>query len=123
MSAKPEVGIGIVGYGLMGRAHAYGYAVAPRVRDLPCAPRLLVMSGRDAGAVVRGVEGRLGQFYVSCNTRQMHLLEGGDLHGARERCVADPEVEHRRHQTVHAETRIVHEQPEHALRFGVEQPA
>jgi len=53
MSAKPEVGIGIVGYGLMGRAHVYGYTVAPRVRDLPCAPRLLVMSGRDEGAVAR----------------------------------------------------------------------
>src|SRR5438552_5832443 len=59
MSAKPEVGIGIVGYGLMGRAHAYGYAVAPRVRDLPCAPRLLVMSGRDAGAVAQAA-GRYG---------------------------------------------------------------
>src|SRR5947208_2275123 len=59
MSAKPEVGIGSVGYGLMGRAHAYGYAVAPRVRDLPCAPRLLVMSGRDAGAVAQAA-GRYG---------------------------------------------------------------
>lgn len=49
----PEVGIGIIGYGGMGRAHAYGYHVAPRIRPLPCVPRLRVISGRDAGAVER----------------------------------------------------------------------
>ena len=41
----PEVGIGIVGYGMMGRAHAYGYTVAPSVRDLPVRPRLRAISG------------------------------------------------------------------------------
>ena len=46
-----EVGIGIVGYGLMGRAHAHGYTVAPRVRDLPVVPRLRAISGRDEAAV------------------------------------------------------------------------
>jgi predicted dehydrogenase len=56
MSSKPEVGVGIVGYGLMGRAHAHGYTVAPHVRDLPCLPRLRVISGRDAEAVARAAE-------------------------------------------------------------------
>ena len=46
-----EVGIGIVGYGLMGRAHAYGYTLAPRVRDLPVVPRLRAISGRNPQAV------------------------------------------------------------------------
>lgn len=46
-----EVGIGIVGYGLMGRAHAYGYTLAPCVRDLPVVPRLRSISGRNAEAV------------------------------------------------------------------------
>jgi predicted dehydrogenase len=51
MTEAREVGIGIVGYGLMGRAHAYGYAMAPRVRELPVRPRLRVISGRHEAAV------------------------------------------------------------------------
>jgi predicted dehydrogenase len=46
VSAKPEVGIGIVGYGFMGRAHAYGYTVAPHIRELTRTPRLRLISGR-----------------------------------------------------------------------------
>lgn len=43
-----EVGIGIVGYGMMGKAHSYGYTLAPHLRELPCRPRLRVISGRHA---------------------------------------------------------------------------
>src|SRR5882724_466743 len=38
---------------MMGRAHAYGYTVAPRIRDLAVTPRLRAISGRDAGAVAQ----------------------------------------------------------------------
>jgi predicted dehydrogenase len=50
---KPEAGIGIIGYGVMGKAHSYGYAVAARVRELPCVPRLRMISGRTRSAVER----------------------------------------------------------------------
>jgi len=46
-----EVAIGIVGYGAMGRAHAYGYTAAQGMLDLPVRPRLRLISGRDAAAV------------------------------------------------------------------------
>src|SRR2546429_5395851 len=36
---------------MMGRAHAYGYTVAPRIRELTVTPRLRTISGRNAGAV------------------------------------------------------------------------
>jgi predicted dehydrogenase len=50
---SPEVGIGIAGYGMMGRAHAYAYTVAPVMRTLACRPRLRVISGRDIEKVSR----------------------------------------------------------------------
>ena len=56
MSEKPEVGVGIVGYGLMGRAHAYGYRLAPHIRELPCTPRLRVIGGRDEDGVRRAAD-------------------------------------------------------------------
>ncbi len=49
--AAPELRIGIAGYGMMGRAHCYGYRVAPMLRALPVTPVVTVMSGRDAAAV------------------------------------------------------------------------
>jgi predicted dehydrogenase len=49
--ASPVLRIGIVGYGTMGKAHCYGYRVAPMVRKLPVTPIVTVMSGRDGAAV------------------------------------------------------------------------
>jgi predicted dehydrogenase len=46
------VRIGVVGYGVMGRAHCYGYRVAPLIRALPVVPIVTVMSGRDEAAVL-----------------------------------------------------------------------
>lgn len=42
-----DVGIGVVGYGMMGKAHSYAYTVAPVIRQLPSRPRLRMISGRD----------------------------------------------------------------------------
>ena len=60
-----ELRVGIVGYGLMGKAHSYGYRVAPMLRRLPVTPVVTVMSGRDGDAVaaaagIRGPPSRTG---------------------------------------------------------------
>jgi predicted dehydrogenase len=49
----PALRVGIVGYGVMGKAHCHGYRVAPLLRPLPVTPVVTVMSGRDAEAVAR----------------------------------------------------------------------
>jgi predicted dehydrogenase len=46
-----EVRVGIVGYGIMGKAHSYGYRVAPMLYDLPVRPVVAAISGRNATAV------------------------------------------------------------------------
>ncbi len=43
--------VGIAGYGMMGRAHCYGYRVAPLIHALPVTPVVTVMSGRDEAAL------------------------------------------------------------------------
>ena len=51
MSAVPDLRIGIVGYGSMGRAHSFGYRAAPNLADLPMRPTVTLISGRDEQAV------------------------------------------------------------------------
>ncbi len=56
MPAASELRIGIVGYGMMGRAHCYGYRVAPMLRRLPVTPVVTVLSGRDKVAVAAAAD-------------------------------------------------------------------
>jgi predicted dehydrogenase len=51
MSAAPELRVGVIGYGVMGKAHCYGYRVAPMLRTLPVTPVVSVISGRNAAAL------------------------------------------------------------------------
>src|SRR5690349_2651117 len=76
MSGLPEVRIGIVGYGMMGKAHSYGYREAPRMRDLPVRPRLRLISGRrrellEKAAASYGVE--------DVTTDWRRVVEGKDI--------------------------------------------
>jgi predicted dehydrogenase len=51
MTGANQLRVGITGYGMMGRAHCYGYRVAPLIRALPVTPVVTVMSGRDRAAL------------------------------------------------------------------------
>jgi predicted dehydrogenase len=60
-----DVGVALIGYGMMGRAHAYAYAAAPRIRSLPVTPVLRVVSGRDAEAVQKAATAFGAQSHVT----------------------------------------------------------
>jgi predicted dehydrogenase len=71
-----EVGIGIVGYGMMGKAHSYAYTVAPVMRELRCRPRLAAISGRDGQKVSRAA----AAYGVQSWTADWHdLIERNDV--------------------------------------------
>ena len=78
MSRDVEVGIGIVGYGAMGRAHCYGYTLAPRVRVLPRRPRLAIISGRHLDGA-RRVAAAYGVERVSGDWRDVISADDVDI--------------------------------------------
>ncbi len=53
MPGKTKLGIGLIGSGFMGKAHALGFAAATRVFDLPYDIDLAVLADIDAEAAVR----------------------------------------------------------------------
>jgi predicted dehydrogenase len=56
---RPVLGVGLVGYAFMGAAHSQAWRSAPRFFELPLAPRMRVVAGRDATAVQAAAD-RLG---------------------------------------------------------------
>ena len=76
MTATPEVRIGIVGYGMMGKAHSYGYREAPRLRDLPVRPRLRLISGRRRELVEKAAA---SYGFEEVTTDWRRIVEGKDI--------------------------------------------
>src|SRR3989449_3613352 len=75
-----EVGIGIVGYGIMGKAHSYGYTVAPVMRRLRHRPRVRVISGRDrekvaAAAAAYGIESSVTDWHELVSRRDVDIVD------------------------------------------------
>ena len=48
-----ELRVGMVGYAFMGRAHSHGWRNVARIFDLPVAPRMVALCGRDEEQVSR----------------------------------------------------------------------
>jgi predicted dehydrogenase len=50
-AGRPALGVGLVGYSFMGRAHSNAWRTAPRAFDLPLEPRMVAIAGRSAEKV------------------------------------------------------------------------
>jgi predicted dehydrogenase len=75
-----EIGVGIVGYGAMGKAHSYGYTVAPVMRRLRHRPRVRVISGRDrekvaAAAAAYGIESSVTDWHELVSRRDVDIVD------------------------------------------------
>ncbi|CAL9579920.1 Inositol 2-dehydrogenase_D-chiro-inositol 3-dehydrogenase [Streptomyces sp. enrichment culture] len=75
-AVKPPLRVGMVGYAFMGAAHSQGWRTAGRVFDLPLAPELAAICGRDAEAV-RAAADRHG--WASAETDWRALVERDDI--------------------------------------------
>src|SRR3954468_13349738 len=75
-SARPTLGVGLVGYAFMGAAHSQAWRTAPRFFDLPLHPEMTVLAGRDA-AKVADAAARLG--WASVETDWHRVIERDDV--------------------------------------------
>ncbi|MDX6418870.1 MAG: hypothetical protein QOG28_3490 [Trebonia sp.] len=88
MSQRPEIGVGMVGYAFMGRAHSLAWNTVGRVFDVPLRPRLAAICGRDRAAA-EAAAGRLGWAVAETDWRALiarddvqliDIAAPGDLH-------------------------------------------
>jgi predicted dehydrogenase len=70
------LGVGMVGYAFMGRAHSQAWRSVGRFFDLPLAPRMAAICGRDRAAVAAAA-GRLG--WAAWETDWKRLVERDDV--------------------------------------------
>ena len=64
IAKKPEVGIGLIGSGFMGRCHANAFTAVAGLFDLPATPHLRRFGRRD-GRI--GAKGRTGAWLCACD--------------------------------------------------------
>jgi predicted dehydrogenase len=83
-----DIGVGMVGYAFMGRAHSLAWNTVGRVFDLPVRPRLAAICGRDRSAA-EAAAGRLGWAAAETDWRALiarddvqlvDIAAPGDLH-------------------------------------------
>ncbi|MFJ4268341.1 Gfo/Idh/MocA family protein [Paenarthrobacter nicotinovorans] len=73
--AKP-LRVGMVGYAFMGAAHSHAWRTAPRFFDLPLAPELTAVAGRDPDGV-KAAAAKYG--WASTETDWRRLIERDDI--------------------------------------------
>jgi predicted dehydrogenase len=78
MSPRTDIGIGMVGYAFMGRAHSLAWHAVSRVFDLPLQPRLAAICGRDKAATQAAAD-RLGWAAAETDWRALIARDDVDL--------------------------------------------
>ena len=76
MSPTSSLGVGMVGYAFMGRAHSLAWRTVDRVFDLPLRPRLAAICGRDRAATEAAAD-RLG--WAAAETDWRALIARDDV--------------------------------------------
>ena len=76
MSAVPSIGVGMVGYAFMGRAHSQAWQAVSRAFDPPLRPRLAAICGRDQAATCAAAD-RLG--WAAAETDWRSLIARDDV--------------------------------------------
>ncbi|HLI02363.1 MAG TPA: Gfo/Idh/MocA family oxidoreductase, partial [Acidimicrobiales bacterium] len=71
-----RLGIGMVGYAFMGRAHSQAWRNVAAAFDVPLRPELAAICGRDPGGVARAAD-RLG--WAASETDWRQLIERDDV--------------------------------------------
>ena len=88
MSGQRSIGVGMVGYAFMGRAHSLAWHAVSRVFDVPVRPRLAAICGRDKAATEAAAQ-RLGWAAAETDWRALiarddvqliDIAAPGDLH-------------------------------------------
>ena len=78
MSQRTDIGVGMVGYAFMGRAHSLAWNAVGRVFDLPLRPRLAAICGRDRAAA-EAAAARLGWAAAETDWRALIARDDVDL--------------------------------------------
>jgi predicted dehydrogenase len=98
-SRAPEIGVGMLGYAFMGKAHSNGYKKLPyMVYPPPAIPRLIAIAGRNEAAVKEaalryGYEGYYTDWREMIKDPRIQLFDNGgpnDMHS--EPCIAAAEA-------------------------------
>jgi predicted dehydrogenase len=76
MSELPSIGVGMVGYAFMGRAHSQAWQAVSRAFDPPLRPRLAAICGRDEAAT-RAAADKLG--WAAAETDWRALIARDDV--------------------------------------------
>jgi predicted dehydrogenase len=76
-ASRPTLGVGMVGYAFMGRAHSHAWRSVGAFFDLPCAPAMVALAGRSRDQTEAAAD-RLG--WETFETDWRKLIHRDDVH-------------------------------------------